>query len=115
MGYAGICADQNLQNSSNPYFHIHSIDQISEFNRQISSSCGIKTQLNNTAPIVDAGSDYTIPARTPFTLTGSATDADGDTLTHSWEQFDLGGATSSKAEDQTDDGSKPLFKQFTLP
>ena len=113
MGYAGICADQNLQNSSNPYFHIHSIDQISEFNRQISSSCGIKTQLNNTAPIVNAGSDYTIPARTPFTLTGSATDADGDTLTHSWEQFDLGGATSSKVEDQTDDGSKPLFKTLS--
>jgi hypothetical protein len=113
MGYAGICDGQDLQNSSNPYFHIHSIDQISDFKQQISSSCGVKTQLNNTAPAVDAGNNYTIPARTPFTLTGTATDVDGDTLTHSWEQFDLGGATSSKAEDQTDDGSRPLFK--TLP
>jgi len=110
MGYAGICGDQNLQNGSNPYFHIHSIDQISDFKQQISSSCGIKTQLNNTAPAVNAGSDYTIPARTPFTLIGTATDVDGDTLSHSWEQYDLGGATSSKAEDQIDDGSRPLFK-----
>ncbi|KGJ92257.1 reprolysin-like metallopeptidase [Colwellia psychrerythraea] len=113
MGYAGICDGQDLQNASNPYFHIHSIDQISEFNRQISSSCGVKTQLNNTAPTVNAGSDYTIPARTPFTLTGSATDVEGNTLTHSWEQFDLGGATSNKAEDQTDDGSRPLFKTLS--
>ena len=113
MGYAGICGDQNLQNGSNPYFHIHSIDQISDFKQQISSSCGIKTQLNNTAPAVDAGNDYTIPARTPFTLTGTATDVDGDTLSHSWEQFDLGGATSSKDEDQTDDGSRPLFKTLS--
>lgn len=113
MGYAGICADQNLQNGSNPYFHIHSIDQMSEFNQQISASCGVKKQLNNTAPVVNAGNDYTIPARTPFTLTGSATDVDGDTLSHNWEQFDLGGATSSKAEDQTDDGSRPLFKTLS--
>jgi len=113
MGYAGICASQNLQNSSNPYFHIHSIDQISEFNQQISSSCGVKTQLNNSAPTVNAGNDYTIPARTAFTLTGSATDIDNDTLTYSWEQFDLGAITSSQAEDQTDDGSRPLFKTLS--
>jgi len=113
MGYAGICDGQDLQNGSDPYFHIHSIDQISAFKQQISSSCGVKTQLNNTAPTVNAGSDYIIPARTPFTLTGTATDVDGDTLTHSWEQFDLGGATSSKAEDQTDDGSRPLFKTLS--
>ncbi len=113
MGYAGICADQNLQNGSDPYFHIHSIDQISAFNQQISASCGVKEQLNNSAPAVNAGSDYTIPARTPFTLTGSATDVDGDTLTYSWQQFDLGTATSSKAEDKTDDGSRPLFKTLS--
>jgi hypothetical protein len=113
MGYAGICGDQNLQNGSNPYFHSHSIDQISEFKQQISASCGVKTQLNNTAPAVNAGNDYTIPARTPFTLTGTATDVDGDTLTHSWEQFDLGGVTSSKTEDQIDDGSRPLFKTLS--
>jgi len=113
MGYAGICSSQNVQNSSNPYFHIHSIDQISEYKNQISSSCGIKTQLNNAAPIVDAGNSYTIPARTPFTLEGSATDTDGDTLTYSWEQFDLGGITNDQTDDKTDDGSRPLFRTFS--
>lgn len=113
MGYAGICASQNLQNGSDPYFHIHSIDQISAFKQQISSSCGVKEPLNNTPPTVNAGSNYTIPARTPFTLEGSATDIDGDTLTYSWEQFDLGGATSSQAEDKADDGSRPLFRTLS--
>jgi hypothetical protein len=110
MGYAGICASQNLQNGSDPYFHIHSIDQISQFKQHISESCGAKTQLSNTAPTVNAGSDYTIPARTPFTLIGSAIDIDNDVLTYSWEQFDLGEATASKADDQIDNGSNPLFK-----
>ncbi|MCJ8294255.1 MAG: M12 family metallo-peptidase [Colwellia sp.] len=110
MGYAGICEDQDLQNGSDPYFHIHSIDQISDFSQQISSSCGVKKPLNNTAPIVNVSRNYTIPARTPFTLVGSATDVDGDSLTYSWEQFDLGSATTSPAEDKTDDGSRPLFR-----
>ncbi len=110
MGYAGICGSQNLQNSSEPYFHIHSIDQINAFKNQI--SCGIKAQLNNTMPTVSAGSDYTIPARTPFTLTGSATDVENDSLTYSWEQHDLGGVTNSPIDDKTDDGNRPLFRVF---
>ena len=33
------------------------------------------SSTGNAIPVVDAGSDYTIPLRTPFALTGSATDA----------------------------------------
>lgn len=113
MGYAGICAGQNLQNGSNPYFHIHSIDQIQAFKDQLNASCGLKQPLKNTAPSVDAGADFTIPARTPFTLTGQATDIDNDVLSYSWEQFDLGSITTNKTEDATDDGSRPLFKALT--
>ena len=40
-----------------------------------------------------------MPTRTPFTLTGSTTDADGDTLTYQWEQTDNGvGAGTSLVE-----------------
>ena len=34
--------------------------------------------------------DYTIPLRTPFALTGTATDADGDAMRYAWEQNDRG-------------------------
>ncbi len=113
MGYAGICAPQNLQNKSDPYFHSHSIDQISSFIRSGNgNSCGSRTIKTNQAPVVDAGENYTIPSRTPFMLTGQASDAEDDALTYSWEEFDLGDATSSVQDALTDDGKKPLFRSF---
>ena len=45
----------------------------------------------------------TIPLRTPFALTGSATDADGDTIFYSWEQNDAGGAVGHVAAVQRED------------
>jgi hypothetical protein len=54
---------------------------------------------------------YWIPYRTPFALTGSATDADGDAVTYMWEQNDNGGADGTRlvANHKTDG---PLFRQF---
>jgi len=113
MGYAGICGEENLQNNSDAYFHIHSVDQIRSFVQgPTGSSCGTGIAKTNQTPVVDAGIDYTIPARTPFVLTGQATDAENDVLTYSWEQFDLGTASASKLEAQTDEGSRPLFRNF---
>ncbi|AZZ96391.1 hypothetical protein ELR70_04190 [Pseudoalteromonas sp. R3] len=113
MGYTGICGTQDLQKNSDPFFHLHSIDQMVEVTRQgVGNTCGSRTGLTNQSPVVDAGSDYFIPARTPFTLTGSATDPDSDTLTFSWQQFDLGTATSSPDQDAIDRGTGPLFRVF---
>ena len=113
MGYAGICGEENLQNNSDPYFHIHSIDQIKSFILGTTgSSCGTSEAKTNHIPSVDAGIDYTIPARTAFVLTGQATDVENDNLIYSWEEFDLGTASASKLEAQTDDGSRPLFRNF---
>ncbi|RTR40932.1 hypothetical protein EKG38_03200 [Shewanella canadensis] len=110
MSYAGICGQQNLQNNSNPYFHSHSIDVIqAHITTGSGSSCAQVSTTSNTNPEVSAGADYTIPARTPFVLTGSATDADGDTLSYDWQQYDLGPASASAAE-QVDDGKRPLFR-----
>lgn len=113
MGYTGICDTQNLQANSDPYFHVYSLEQMAAYTRQADgSSCGIRTAKTNQAPVVEAGENFTIPARTPFTLSGSATDADGDSLVYSWQQSDLGGATNSAQEDATDMGSGPLFRVF---
>ena len=56
---------------------------------------------------------YTIPLRTPFALTGSATDGDGDALTYSWEQNDRGGTAGSSLLSNTKTNG-PLFAMFPL-
>jgi Metallo-peptidase family M12B Reprolysin-like len=72
---------------------------------------GAVTSTGNTPPVVTAPASYTIPYRTPFALTGSATDANGDPLTYMWEQDDVGtGGGTSLIDPQKTSG--PLFRQF---
>jgi hypothetical protein len=70
---------------------------------------GAATATANRAPVVDAPVAFTIPTRTPFALTGSATDADGDTLTYLWEQNDAGAGTALSNNTKT---GGPLFRVF---
>jgi hypothetical protein len=76
----------------------------------------VVTETDNHAPVVDALQSYTIPLRTPFALTGSATDFDGDTLTYMWEQNDRGGisggSTAGTALVNNTKTNGPLFRQF---
>jgi len=71
----------------------------------------VVTATGNSAPVVTTTASYTIPLRTPFALTGSATDADGDPLTYMWEQTDRGGATGTSLISNTKTNG-PLFRQF---
>lgn len=112
MGYAGICGSQNLQDNSNPYFHSHSIDQMEAHIASTSSQCGTTVASNTAAPTVNAGADYTIPAKTPFTLTGSASSTNNAALTYDWQQYDLGPA-SANATEQVDDGKRPIFRVWS--
>ncbi|MFC5101064.1 M12 family metallo-peptidase [Kibdelosporangium philippinense] len=66
----------------------------------------------NHPPVVKAPEAYTIPARTPFSLTGSAKDPDrGDVVTYMWEQNDRGSTHGTALADNVKkDG--PLFRQF---
>jgi len=73
-------------------------------------------ETGNHAPVVTAPESYTIPVRTPFALTGSATDPDGDTVTYLWEQNDRGGisggSTAGTALVSNTKTNGPLFRQF---
>lgn len=112
QAYAGICGADNLQPNSEDYFHRVSLNEMLAFttNTSTGASCGTTNATGNTPPVVNAPAAFTIPARTPFELTASGSDANGDSLTWLWEQFDLGAANS--AGSITDTGSGPLFRSF---
>lgn len=87
MGYAGITS-QDVAPHSIDVFHQASIAQIQT--NIATKTCGTTHSIagNNSTPVVAPLTNYTIPRSTPFYLTGSATDVDGDALTYSWEQND---------------------------
>ena len=112
MGYAGITS-QDVQLNSDPYFHAISIQQVT--NNIKAKTCPTITVTGNSIPTANAGLDYTIPKSTPFMLTGTGTDANGDALTYIWEQFDNAsstqtGASSAASATKT---SGPTFRSYS--
>jgi hypothetical protein len=106
MGYAGICGAENLQSNSNDYFHVKSLEEIVAFVG--GNACDVETATGNIAPTVNAGANFNIPMGTPFILTATGSDANGDALTFAWEEYDLG----TQSPPSTDDGSRPIFRSF---
>ena len=118
QAYAGICGSDDLQANSDPIFSAASFDEMIAYVEDgAGGSCASttdvinpSTNLVNKAPVVEAGSDYTVPNNTPLVITGSGTDADGDSLTYLWEQRDLGPKAALGAPDN---GLSPLFRVWT--
>lgn len=93
MGYAGI-TDADVQQHSDPYFHVVSIQQIQQ--NLLAKTCDVEVPVSNSPPILPALPSYTIPKSTAFVLSAQAVDAEGDALTYTWEQ--------------TDDAAEPIKK-----
>lgn len=111
MGYAGVCAP-NLSNHSIPYFHGGNMDnEIFPFTQFGSgNNCPVITNTGNNAPVATApAGNFYIPKSTPFSLTGTATDANNDPLTYSWEQMNTG----PQGNPNSPVGNAPLFRPFS--
>ncbi|KAF2080426.1 zinc-dependent metalloprotease [Flavobacterium sharifuzzamanii] len=111
MGYAGV-TDYDVQNHSDDYFSYASISQIQ--NNLAAKTCPVSTPIvDNNPPVINAGSDYTIPISTPFILTGTGSDPEGNSITYTWEQFDS--ATTAFAGNSLTYSTKPdgpMFRSF---
>jgi hypothetical protein len=104
MAYAGICGAEDVQPHSDPFFHSISFDEITSF-RDGGGACGPQTATGNTPPSANAGADFTVPTGTPFVLTASGSDPDGDPVTFAWEQMDLGASSPPP-----NNANGPLFR-----
>jgi chitodextrinase len=113
MGYAGITS-QDIQAHSDAIFHAVSIQQVTNYIK--TTTCQTNTATGNAVPTANAGGDYTIPKSTPFILTGSATDANGDALTYIWEQTDnaASSATGVNSAATATRTSGPTFRSYNV-
>lgn len=115
MGYAGICSP-NVQNNSDAYFHARSIQEIKTFLSGSGNSCAqIVGSFVNSAPVVTAQPNYTIPASTPYVLILEATDPNGNPMTYAWEQMN-GFSVAQTMPPASTNTTGPMFRSiFATP
>ncbi|MBL7942616.1 MAG: hypothetical protein JNM00_07610, partial [Flavobacteriales bacterium] len=114
MGYAGICAP-NLQLNSDDYFHVKSFNEMYTFSvTGTGNTCAALSATGNTPPTVTLPTGgLTIPISTPFELTATGSDANGDLITYCWEEYDLGPATAAGDNNLTNpSGNQPIFRSW---
>lgn len=110
MGYAGIAGSYNIQANSDAYFHAVSINQVTTTIQ--GTSCATITNTGNTTPTANAGPDLILPVGTAFKLIGSGSDADGDTITYCWEQFNENNAATTLPNSNSTNSNSVLFRSF---
>ncbi len=109
----GVCGNNHVQPTSDPFFHINSMLRIQEFTRTAGgNSCKQVIAKGNEMPVseIPIEGGFYIPKSTPFKLTGIGSDPDDplSSLTYTWEQYDLGpwSALGSPI------GTAPLFRWY---
>lgn len=114
MGYAGITGPTtDVQPHSDDYFHAINIQQITNYIRNGNgNNCAVIVNTGNGAATANAGSNFTIPISTPFTLTGTGSDANPeDVLTYCWEQNNVRATGFSTVPSPTATAG-PQFRSF---
>lgn len=131
LSYGGLCTSPNYNltgpgKDGSSYFHSHSIEEILQSDGFLAvngTTCGGLDATGNALPVANAGVDFTLPVNTPFTLIGSATDANpSDILTYNWEQYDVATLDDKGALGSTIEGrggytavvstTAPLFRSY---
>ena len=110
MAYAGICSSDDVASNSIAYFHSGSFDEIVDFiTTGGGKNCDVASSTGNSSPTINSyTSDFSIPYQTAFKLTGKASDPDGDAVTYSWDEMDLGAGGAWNAVV----GSAPIFRSY---
>ncbi len=112
MSYAGACgAANNVTGTQEPYYNIGSLEDLVAYTREgAAAGCATLLPTTNRAPTVTTSypDRFFIPIGTPFELTAQASDPDGDSLTYSWEQYDLGPSSPLGSPQE----NAPAFRSF---
>ncbi|MFO0835262.1 MAG: zinc-dependent metalloprotease family protein [Phycisphaerales bacterium] len=117
MAYAGGCPvgdappSDNIVQFADPFFHHGSIEEMRAF-IPFATCMGSNGSSNNVPIIWFVTPNQPIPPATPFALSAAATDADGELLTYSWEQFDNGVRRPLEGDGSEDNGQGSLFRAF---
>ncbi len=112
MSYAGTCGVMDVIGNRDQYYHAISLQEIGNYvTSGAGSGCATVTPLANNAPVVNAPNVviYNLPVSTPFVLTATSSDADGDALFFCWEQWNRELITNPPAATAT---QGPVFRSF---
>lgn len=103
MGYPGVTGGYDVADKHSDQFLHYSISQINNYIK--TTSCATVVNMTNNPPVVNAGSDFTIPKGTAFKLTAIGSDPDNNNLTYSWEEADISAPNSPQV----------IFGSYTYP
>jgi hypothetical protein len=113
QAYAGLCGSDDIQTSSDDYYHLRSLEQMTGNGETTTSgimACAVKIPSNNSLPtLASINNTFIIPTQTSFELKASGTDADGNPIKYCWEEFDL--SSSGTAWDAVGT-TNPMFRSF---
>lgn len=109
MSYGFTCGTDDYP-TAGPFLNFHS-NSYSQGVATMTGSCAATSATGNNPPVVTMPGSFTIPKSTPFSLTGSATDADAG-LTYSWEGMNTGEMADPDATVLADPTKPPFFRSY---